>query len=135
MRQLLRLDKKDASEDVMAAAADGLVLEGDRLLVHGEDVTDDIRTPEVTGEVSRVSAVPQVRRVVQGKQRALRGRLVAEGRQHALLDEGHHDRGLLGAEEERALGLAEGQPLGDGLGVEELVGGLPGPLGLLEVNA
>ena len=77
---LLRLDKKDASEEEMARAAEGLVLEGDTLHVHGVDVTGDIRTAEVTAEVSRVSAVPAVRRVVQGKQRAARGRLVAEGR-------------------------------------------------------
>jgi CMP/dCMP kinase len=77
---LLRIDKKDASEEEMGRAAEGLVLDGERLLVHGVDVTKDIRSAAVTADVSRVSAVPRVRRVVQGKQRALRGRLVAEGR-------------------------------------------------------
>ncbi|HEX5136839.1 MAG TPA: (d)CMP kinase [Planctomycetota bacterium] len=77
---LLRIDKRDASEEEMGRAAEGLVLDGDRLLVHGVDVTGDIRSAAVTAEVSRVSAVPRVRRVVQGKQRAVKGRLVAEGR-------------------------------------------------------
>lgn len=77
---LHRVDKKDAPPAEMAAAAEGLVVDGDRLAVHGDDVTDSIRTPAVTADVSRVSAVPGVRRVVQAKQRALKGRLVAEGR-------------------------------------------------------
>jgi cytidylate kinase len=77
---LLRFDKKDASEEEMGRVAEGLVLEGDRLLVHGVDVTKEIRSADVTAEVSRVSAVPRVRRAVQGKQRGVRGRLVAEGR-------------------------------------------------------
>jgi cytidylate kinase len=77
---LLRIDKGDASEEEMGRAADGLVLEGERLLVHGVDVTGEIRSAAVTAEVSRVSAAPRVRRVVQGKQRAVKGCLVAEGR-------------------------------------------------------
>ena len=77
---LLRFDKLDASEEEMAEAAKGLVLERERLILHGEDVTGDIRTVRVTAEVSRVSAFPLVRRVVQAKQREQRGRLVAEGR-------------------------------------------------------
>jgi len=77
---LLRFDKKDASEEEMGEVAEGLVLDGDRLLIHGVDVTKDIRSAAVTADVSRVSAVPRVRRVVQGKQRAVKGRLVAEGR-------------------------------------------------------
>ena len=44
------------------------------------EVTESIRSPEVTSEVSRVSAVPLVRRVVQAKQREVTGRIVAEGR-------------------------------------------------------
>ncbi len=77
---LLRIDKGNASEEEMGRAAEGLSLEGERLLVHGMDVTGDIRSAAVTADVSRVSAVPRVRRAVQGKQRAVRGRLVAEGR-------------------------------------------------------
>jgi cytidylate kinase len=77
---LLRNDNQDASEAEMAEAAEGLVLDGDRISVHGQDVSGEIRSAAVTAEVSRVSAVPQVRRVVQAKQRAMQGRLVAEGR-------------------------------------------------------
>jgi len=61
-------------------AARGLELDGDRYVVHGEDVTAEIRSAEVTGNVSRVSAIPEVRRVIQAKQRDVSGRLVAEGR-------------------------------------------------------
>jgi cytidylate kinase len=77
---LLRIDSKNASEVAMGEAASGLELDGERLRVHGVDVTDDLRRPEVTAEVSRVSAAPPVRRAVQRKQRAQRGHLVAEGR-------------------------------------------------------
>ncbi|MFI5402625.1 MAG: (d)CMP kinase [Planctomycetota bacterium] len=77
---VLRFDKRNASEEEMGRVAEGLVLDGDRLSVNGVDVTREIRSAEVTAEVSRVSALPRVRRVVQGKQRAVRGRLVAEGR-------------------------------------------------------
>ena len=77
---LLRFDKKEASKEEMARVAEGLELEGTRYVVCGEDVTDSIRSPEVTADVSRVSAVPLVRRVVQRKQRMVKGQLVAEGR-------------------------------------------------------
>ena len=77
---LLRFDNRNASDEEMGRVAEGLVFDGERLLVHGTDVTPDIRSAAVTADVSRVSAVPRVRRVVQGKQRAMKGRLVAEGR-------------------------------------------------------
>ena len=77
---LIRIEKLDASEEEMAATAEGLVLDGDRLFVRGEEVTGLIRGAQVTAEVSRVSAYPLVRRVIQRKQREVRGRLVAEGR-------------------------------------------------------
>ncbi|MEM8884204.1 MAG: (d)CMP kinase [Planctomycetota bacterium] len=68
------------AEEEMTRAAEGLALEGDRYVVHGTDVTDAIRSPETTADVSRVSAVPSVRRVIQAKQRETTGRLIAEGR-------------------------------------------------------
>jgi cytidylate kinase len=77
---LLRIDKQDATEEEMAQAAEGLEVFGETLEVHGTDVTGDIRSAEVTADVSRVSAVSPVRRVVQRKQREMTGRLVAEGR-------------------------------------------------------
>jgi len=77
---LLRFDKKDASENEMAEAAEGLELRAGKHFVHGVDVSDALRTPGVDAEVSRVSALPRVRRVIQGKQREQRGRIVVEGR-------------------------------------------------------
>ena len=77
---LIRLGRLEASEEEMAGAARGLTMANDRLALHGIDVTESIRSPEVTAAVSRVSAVPGVRRIVQAKQREVEGRIVAEGR-------------------------------------------------------
>ena len=53
-----------------------------RVLVKGEDVTDEIRTPEVTKNVSKVSAYKGVREAMVAKQREIgkNGSIVAEGR-------------------------------------------------------
>lgn len=77
---LLRVDNLDASEEEMAQAAGGLAMEDERYVVHGEDVSAEIRSAPVTAAVSRVAAVPAVRKVMRGKQRELGGPLVAEGR-------------------------------------------------------
>jgi CMP/dCMP kinase len=55
---------------------------GERTLLDGRDVTDEIRTPEVSEAASRAAADPAVRRaVVAGQRRRLeRGDWVAEGR-------------------------------------------------------
>lgn len=55
---------------------------GERTLLDGRDVTDEIRTPEVSEAASRAAADPAVRRaVVAGQRRRLeRGNWVAEGR-------------------------------------------------------
>lgn len=55
---------------------------GDRVLLDGDDVTDAIRTPEVSERASQVAARPEVRRAMQERQRALLGEgdWVAEGR-------------------------------------------------------
>ena len=57
-------------------------LTGDTVLADGEDVTADIRTPEVSEAASRISSEPRVRRALVEKQRALisSGDWVAEGR-------------------------------------------------------
>ena len=59
--------------------ADG---EGQRVIANGEDVTAQIRTPEVERAVSPVSANPRVREVMVALQRAAgeRGDVIAEGR-------------------------------------------------------
>jgi cytidylate kinase len=56
--------------------------DGDRVLLDGEDVTDAIRTPEISQEASRRAADPAVRAAVVPKQRELiaGGDWVAEGR-------------------------------------------------------
>ncbi len=71
---------RDRDEQGMAEAARGLVMSGEQYVVHGRDVTGTIRDAEVTADVSRVAAVPAVRRVVQQLQREMTGKLVAEGR-------------------------------------------------------
>jgi cytidylate kinase len=55
---------------------------GDRVTVDGEDVTDSIRTPEVSAGASRVAADAEVRGAMVDRQRELlrRGDWVAEGR-------------------------------------------------------
>jgi CMP/dCMP kinase len=55
---------------------------GERVLANGEDVTEAIRTPEVSEAASRVATDPRVREALVGKQRELlsRGDWVAEGR-------------------------------------------------------
>jgi cytidylate kinase len=57
-------------------------LEGDRVLLGGEDVSDAIRTPEISQEASRRAADPAVRAALLDSQRALiaGGDWVAEGR-------------------------------------------------------
>jgi cytidylate kinase len=53
-----------------------------RIFANGRDVTDFIRTPEVSMTASRVSAVPEVRASLLGLQRRLgcNGRTILEGR-------------------------------------------------------
>jgi cytidylate kinase len=58
------------------------ILLGDRVLVGGEDVTEAIRTPEVSEAASKVATNPRVREALVQKQRELlaNGDWVAEGR-------------------------------------------------------
>jgi len=55
---------------------------GERVLLNGVDVTEAIRTPEVSARASQVAADPDVRRALTGAQRRLlaHGDWVAEGR-------------------------------------------------------
>jgi cytidylate kinase len=55
---------------------------GERVLANGEDVTEAIRTPEVSEAASTVATDPEVREALAGKQRELlaSGDWVAEGR-------------------------------------------------------
>jgi cytidylate kinase len=56
--------------------------EGERIVVDGRDVTEDIRTPAISEAASRAAADPEVRRAVVEMQRRLleTGDWVAEGR-------------------------------------------------------
>ena len=56
--------------------------DGRRVLLGERDVSDEIRTPEVTAAASRVSVHPRVREAMVARQRQLiaAGRYVAEGR-------------------------------------------------------
>lgn len=56
--------------------------DGGRVLVDGEDVTDAIRSPEVSEASSRVSTIPGVREAMVARQRVLAaaGGVVMEGR-------------------------------------------------------
>jgi CMP/dCMP kinase len=60
---------------------------GDRIVVDGRDVTEEIRAPEVSEAASRAAADPDVRRAVVELQRRLlaSGDWVAEGRDIALV--------------------------------------------------
>jgi len=53
-----------------------------RISINGKDVTEEIRTPEVTKHVSEVSAHPGVRKAIVAQQREIgkNGSIVAEGR-------------------------------------------------------
>lgn len=66
-----------------SAVAPGLRIEvGDRVRLDGEDVTEAIRSPEVSEAASQVAADPAVRRAMVAEQRRLlsHGNWVAEGR-------------------------------------------------------
>lgn len=81
------VDLNDA--DAVTEAVRGMELtqstdpDSEHIAVGGHDVTEAIRTPEVTAVVSRVAGVIPVREILQGRQRAeieRAGRIVAEGR-------------------------------------------------------
>jgi CMP/dCMP kinase len=70
--------------EALGALAEDLEIdfEGKRVLLDGEDVSEAIRTPEITAAASRVSVHPRVRAAMVERQRKLiaAGRYVAEGR-------------------------------------------------------
>jgi cytidylate kinase len=77
------LSLRDPGADVAElAAAAPIDLEDGLVLLDGEDVSDAIRSPEVSKKASEVAAEPAVRAALVQKQRALlaQGDWVAEGR-------------------------------------------------------
>jgi CMP/dCMP kinase len=81
---LIARQQHRAPPDVARAAA---IEVGDRVTVDGRDVTDAIRTPQVSEDASRVASDPDVRAaLVEQQQRLLQhGDWVAEGRDIALV--------------------------------------------------
>ncbi|MFL0580808.1 (d)CMP kinase [Dietzia sp. 179-F 9C3 NHS] len=87
--QVLRAGIDPEDPDAVIAATADLPLEigtdagAERVLLAGEDVSEEIRTARVTGAVSAVSAVPEVRENLVALQRRLAadgGTVVLEGR-------------------------------------------------------
>jgi CMP/dCMP kinase len=70
--------------EAVGAVAEGLDIDfdGRRVLLGGDEVTDEIRAPEVSAAASRVSVHPRVREAMVARQRALiaAADYVAEGR-------------------------------------------------------
>jgi cytidylate kinase len=89
MYRCVALAAREAGVDAGDAAALGpltagleIGFEGRRVLLGGRDVSDEIRTPAVSADASRVSVHPAVRAAMVARQRELiaAGRYVAEGR-------------------------------------------------------
>jgi len=69
-------------EQLALAAAIELEPGGSRVLLNGEDVSEEIRRPEIAEAASMAAAIPAVRRALVEKQRAMgaSGSVVIEGR-------------------------------------------------------
>ncbi len=85
----IRSNTDCSEEDAVRRVAEGVCIEfkndeegTQHVLLDGDDVTQAIRTPEVDKEVSRVSAIPEVRQAMVEEQRRLAAsqNVVAEGR-------------------------------------------------------
>jgi cytidylate kinase len=77
-----KVDPGDMHRMEQLAIAAGIELLPGRIRLNGEDVTDAIRTPEVSAGASKVAVIPGVRRALVAKQRAMgeRSSVVMEGR-------------------------------------------------------
>jgi len=77
-----KIDPGDMHRVEQLAIAAEIELSPGRIRLNGEDVTDAIRTPEVSGGASKVAVIPGVRRALVAKQRAMgeRSSVVMEGR-------------------------------------------------------
>ncbi len=82
MYRAVALAARERGAPAAAIAASLTIEPGERMVVDGRDVTDEIRTPEVSEAASRAAADPAVRSAVAGQQRRLlsSGDWVAEGR-------------------------------------------------------
>jgi len=77
-----KVDAGDMHRMEQLAMAAEIELAPGRIRLNGEDVTEAIRTPEVSGGASKVAVIPGVRRALVAKQRAMgeRSSVVMEGR-------------------------------------------------------
>jgi cytidylate kinase len=82
MYRAVALGAHETGEPPAQVAARAEITLGDRVIIDGRDVTEAIRTPEITAAASRVAADPDVRQALIAKQRAIvaNGDWVAEGR-------------------------------------------------------
>ena len=84
---LLQQNQSPQDQNAAAFAAQNAAIQfdftnGQRVLLNGSDVTDAIRTQDVTRNIAPVAANPKVRAILVKKQRSLgeNGGVVAEGR-------------------------------------------------------
>ena len=77
-----KVDSGDMHRMEQLAIAAEIELSPGRIQLNGEDVTDAIRTPEVSAGASKVAVIPGVRRAMVAKQRVMgeRSSVVMEGR-------------------------------------------------------
>ena len=107
------------------ALASGIELAPGRIRLNGEDVTDAIRTPEVSNGASKIAVIPGVRRAMVAKQREIgqRASVVMEGRDigTVVFPDADVKVFLDAAPEERVQRrLREGQARGEGLTAAQL---------------
>src|SRR4051794_18424913 len=76
------IDPGDMHRTEQLAIAAHIDLTPGRIRLNGEDITDAIRTPEVSNGASKIAVIPGVRRAMVAKQRAMgeRASVVMEGR-------------------------------------------------------
>jgi len=76
------VDMADAHRMEQLAFASDITLAPGRIELNGEDVTEEIRRPEVSNGASKIAVIPGVRRAMVSKQRGLAERVsvVMEGR-------------------------------------------------------
>ena len=75
-------DENDSPAVKRIVSASGITFDGDRLLLNGQDVTSEIRSPEVTAVSSIIASNPCVRERLVELQRQIgnNGNMVTEGR-------------------------------------------------------
>jgi CMP/dCMP kinase len=87
MYRSVALGARESGEPPEAVAERARIEVGERVLLDGRDVTDAIRTPEISAETSRVAGIPEVRAALVRRQQEIMsdGDWVAEGRDIATV--------------------------------------------------